>query len=675
MALLFVLCLIAVPSFAQEPAAGKVMIVMDASGSMWGQIKGEAKIVIARRVIHDLLKDWDQRIALGLAAYGHRRKGDCKDIEVLVPVGKGTQKAILKAVDTIKPMGKTPLTDAVLMAAEALKYTEERATVILVSDGKETCEADPCKLGKELKEKGVDFTAHVIGFDVKKAEEGGLRCLAKNTGGLYAPASDAGSLKKALETTVVEVKKKAAAPIPVKVKNEEGVKLVALYNEGGREFKGQINWYIFEPKADASGKRKQVAHQHRGMSGHVFRNLPPGKYVVVAELSDARYINREFEITVSPGEGAIHKLVLNIGTVRFDARLAQGGEPFKGDLGWFVVSPKADLSGKHQEIAKFWRVKSGGVFLLPAGTWSVNGTFADARYINVSKEISVEPGGEEAHDFVFNAGTVRFDAGFTKDTPPIKDDIGWFVVSPKADLSGKRKEIAKFWRVKSGGIFLLPAGKWLINGTLADARYINISKEISVEPGSEEAHGFIFNAGRVRIEGRLAKGANPFKGNLAWWLLSGKKDLSGKRKEIAKFWRVNSGQVFVLPAGNWLLQGSLPDYRHVNAERPLSLQAGEEKQEEVVFNAGTVKVAVTVNGKPHKGQVGWEIFNAKADKLTGKRPSVTKAWRVNSGRITILHEGDYHLTALVPDDRETKGEVDFSIGPNEEKTVTVDLKK
>ena len=122
-----------------------------------------------------------------------------------------------------------------------MKFTEDRATVILVSDGKETCEADPCMLGKDLKEKGVDFTAHVIGFDVKKTEEEGLRCIAKNTGGLYAQASDASSLKKALETTVVEVKKKAAAPIPVKVKDEKGIKLVALYSEGGKEFKGQ-NW-------------------------------------------------------------------------------------------------------------------------------------------------------------------------------------------------------------------------------------------------------------------------------------------------------------------------------------------------------------------------------------------------------------------------------------------------
>lgn len=36
------------------------------------------------------------------------------------------------------------MTDAVIAAAEALRYTADTATVILVSDGVETCNPDPC---------------------------------------------------------------------------------------------------------------------------------------------------------------------------------------------------------------------------------------------------------------------------------------------------------------------------------------------------------------------------------------------------------------------------------------------------------------------------------------------------------------------------------------------------
>ncbi len=675
--LFFSLMLPATSVLAAVPASGKTMIVLDASGSMWGKIQGRSKIEIARGVIRDLLKGWDKRIELGLATYGHRRKGDCSDIEVLVPVGKGTERAVFSAVQGLQPKGKTPLSDAVQMAANSLKYTEERATVILVSDGKETCDADPCALGKVLEKRGVDFTAHVIGFDVKKHEEVGLRCLAQNTGGLYTQASDASGLKKALEKTVVEVKKKVVKAVPKKkvVKKESGVKLVALYKAGGKEYKGDINWFVLESKVDLAGKRKQLAHQHRGKSGHIFRNLPPGKHKVIAKLSDAGHITREFDLEVKAGDAVVHELPLNIGTVRFDARFAEGAPPFKGDLGWKILSTKTDLSGKRQEIANFWRKKSGSIFLIPAGTWLVTGTFADARYINIKREISVEPGGEEAHDFVFNVGRVRFDARFAEGAQPTKVDLGWNVFNPKKDLSGNRQKLTDFWRKKSGTIFLLPAGKWLITGTLADARYINVQREIVVEPAGEEVHDFVFNAARIKLEGYLAEGKR-YQGDLGWVILNPKADLSGKRAKLTDFWRKRSGNVFILPAGDWVLQGTLADYRHINGEQTFTLKAGEDQLQKMIFNAGKVRVDVTVNENPHAGGVGWTVYAGKAsDALTGKRAKITDAWRKKSGHVTILHAGDYVMDGVVPDDRATKGSIAFGVAAGEEKSVTLNLAK
>lgn len=576
MVLVCFLVLVPVPSVAQMPAVGKVMIVLDASGSMWGEIGGEPKIVIARRVIHDLLRDWDPRIEIGLAAYGHRRKGDCKDIEVLVTVGRDKQKSILAAVDRLKPKGMTPLSDAVRMAAESLKYTEERATVILVSDGRETCEADPCALGKTLELKGIDFTAHVIGFDVKKAEAAGLQCLAKNTGGIYATARDAGSLKKAMERTVTEVKKKAAQPVKKKSKTEEGVRLIAAYKEGGAEFKGDINWFVLEAEADATGKRKQVIRKHRGKSGHVFHKLPAGNYVIVAELSDTGYIRREYRIEVKEGEAATHELALNIGKVRFDARPGEGAQPFKEDLGWKVLFPKADLSGKHKELTNLWRKKSGSVFLLPAGQWLISARLADWGWITAGKEITVDPAGGEAHAFIFNAGRVRFDARLAEGGQPFKGDLGFWVLFPKADLSGKRKGLTSFWRKKTGGVYFLPAGDWLVRAALADYRHVTTEKRISLKPGEEQPQEFLFNAGQVRFDVTL-EGA-PWSGQVAWNVYDAQADSSGNRRKITNAWRVKSGKITFLPAGDYLVQSSNPDNRGMKAEATFSIGAGKEKQ-------------------------------------------------------------------------------------------------
>lgn len=103
-------------------------------------------------------------------------------------------------VNALNPKGMTPLSQAVIDAAQALKSSERKATVILVSDGEETCKLDPCAVGAQLEASGVDFTAHVIGFDVQNpAHQAQLRCLAENTGGRYFNARDAQELSRAVQ--------------------------------------------------------------------------------------------------------------------------------------------------------------------------------------------------------------------------------------------------------------------------------------------------------------------------------------------------------------------------------------------------------------------------------------------------------------------------------------------
>lgn len=193
----------------------KAVIVMDGSGSMWGQIDGRLKLEIAKETLANVLEDFPKNRALGLLAYGHRRKGDCGDIELLVPPAPGTVPEVLGSANSMRFLGKTPLTEAVRQAALGLRSTEEAATVILITDGIETCAGDPCALGRELEASGVDFTAHVVGFGVSREEGAALSCLATETGGRYFEAGDAAGLSDALSQTITSAPApKAASALP-----------------------------------------------------------------------------------------------------------------------------------------------------------------------------------------------------------------------------------------------------------------------------------------------------------------------------------------------------------------------------------------------------------------------------------------------------------------------------
>ena len=97
------------PVAAAESAGIDVLFVLDGSGSMWGRLDGREKIVHAKQTLASLIRNTPDGARLGLVAYGHRRKGDCGDIETLVPIGYGDKELLIRQLNAITPQGKTPI--------------------------------------------------------------------------------------------------------------------------------------------------------------------------------------------------------------------------------------------------------------------------------------------------------------------------------------------------------------------------------------------------------------------------------------------------------------------------------------------------------------------------------------------------------------------------------------
>lgn len=183
-------------------ASQNLLFILDGSGSMWGRIDGEPKITVAREVMSALISDLPDNSRVGLMAYGHSRKGDCGDIETLASLGPLQRDRLIQQVQNINPKGKTPITAAVEEAVAQLRSLEDSASIVLVSDGLESCGGDPCATARAARESGVDFRLHVVGFDLGDADTGELRCMAEATGGRYFTARNAQELGAALGEAV-----------------------------------------------------------------------------------------------------------------------------------------------------------------------------------------------------------------------------------------------------------------------------------------------------------------------------------------------------------------------------------------------------------------------------------------------------------------------------------------
>jgi len=312
-ACLCIVLIIGIVDFAvADESEGSAILILDASGSMWGQVEGRTKIEIAREVIASLLQDWDPGVKLGLMAYGHRKKGDCEDIEMLVQVGGSDLTTIRAAIAEIQPKGKTPLTEAVRRAAHELRYTEQRATVILVSDGEENCNADPCTVGAELAMSGVDFTAHVVGFDVAADEEKGLRCMAASTGGLYLSASNASELKDALSEAAVKTQEPARPVV-----EDPGDASLTAPKQAAAGSPFQVNWtgpdsrndYItIVPKAADDGAYLSYAFTESGNPVSLTAPADVGSYELRYVFGHGRRVLARTPIEVTQAAAAVKAL-------------------------------------------------------------------------------------------------------------------------------------------------------------------------------------------------------------------------------------------------------------------------------------------------------------------------------------------------------------------------------
>ncbi len=170
--------------------------------------KGEIKIEAAKKAVAEILEQLPAETILAFRAYGHqspREKHDCQDTQLLEgfnPLSENRKK-ILDRLPGIQAKGYTPITYVLQKAAEDFPadFSEEKM-IVLVSDGKETCEGDPCATALALAKSNPRLVIHTVGFGVDAAAKSQLECIAKASGGKYFSAEDALQLATVINQAV-----------------------------------------------------------------------------------------------------------------------------------------------------------------------------------------------------------------------------------------------------------------------------------------------------------------------------------------------------------------------------------------------------------------------------------------------------------------------------------------
>jgi Ca-activated chloride channel homolog len=191
----------------------RILILLDGSGSMMDTWKGSTKWSIADRLLTatlDSIQRENPNVEIGLRVFGHqspRAMKDCKDSKLEVAIGKNTAGQIADRMKTITPQGNTPIAYSLFLAAGDFTATGMNS-IILITDGIENCDGDPCASADALINKQIALKPFIIGIGLNESDKNMFDCV-----GSYYDAADSVQFKNAMNIVVSQALNNTTAQI------------------------------------------------------------------------------------------------------------------------------------------------------------------------------------------------------------------------------------------------------------------------------------------------------------------------------------------------------------------------------------------------------------------------------------------------------------------------------
>lgn len=183
--ILIFMTLLGHPSFgqAEEPVQTRVLFILDVSQSMGSSLSGYNKLEIAKRIIREAVDSLHshENTHVALRVYGHQYHhtiNNCNDTKLLVGFGPNSDILIKSRLRELKPNGITPIAKSLeKVQGDFPAASTSRNIVVLVTDGEESCDGDPCKVAAQLQAKNIILKPFVIGLGYQSELKTNLDCI------------------------------------------------------------------------------------------------------------------------------------------------------------------------------------------------------------------------------------------------------------------------------------------------------------------------------------------------------------------------------------------------------------------------------------------------------------------------------------------------------------------
>ncbi len=200
----------------EERSLTRILFVFDGSQSMYGRWESGRKIDIAQRLMTEMLDSLQSlksdKFQLALRVYGHQKPvppQDCNDTKLEVPFRDNNIGQIKQSLRSITPKGTTPIARSLLRAGNDFPPCENcRNIIILITDGVEACDEDPCAASRMLQKKGIVLKPFVIGIGLDKGFQSTFECV-----GTYFDAANEETFQNVLGVVISQALDNTSAQI------------------------------------------------------------------------------------------------------------------------------------------------------------------------------------------------------------------------------------------------------------------------------------------------------------------------------------------------------------------------------------------------------------------------------------------------------------------------------